>query len=141
MERHGHPPCPRCYGEEEVLRPWRGYRIACSLWIVGLVVLGALSAILASDILVMLPLTVAYLFGAGPVFAMAKEQPTCRSCGLARPSPGWHETPCRPVRGLPDASTSTRLKLRPSAAARAESDEDSGVRPLPGAHSPDRSQP
>lgn len=134
MKVQGHPPCPRCYCEEEVVRPWRGYRAARWLWIAGLVLLGALSAILASDIIVMLPLTVAYLFGCGPAFALAKEPPTCRVCGLARPVPGWHETPCRPVRAVGSTEKRWRrrgaIQARPQARARS-SDEDSGVRTLP----------
>ena len=130
MKVQGHPPCPRCYCEEEVVRPWRGYRAARWLWIAGLVLLGALSAILASDIIVMLPLTIAYLFGCGPAFAMAKELPTCRVCGLARPSPGWHETPCRPVRvvAAPESRWSRRAS---SSGVRRTAEEDSGVRALP----------
>lgn len=126
-----HPPCPRCYSEEEVVRPWAGFGAVYSAWKVGALVLAVFSPILASDLVVMMPLSMAFLFAGGPVIAFARQQPTCRSCGLARPTPGWHETPCRPVRGLEGPATS-RLKVSPTSARPAsERTEDSGVRPLP----------
>jgi hypothetical protein len=97
----------------------------------GAVVLAVFSPILASDLVVMMPLSMAYLFAGGPVIAFAKQQPTCRSCGLARPSPGWHETPCRPVRDV-DGPITGRLKVLPTRVLPpAEREEGSGVRPLP----------
>lgn len=127
----GHPPCPRCYSEEEVVRPWGGFGAVYSAWKLGALVLAVFSPILASDLVVMMPLSMAFLFAGGPVIAFARQQPTCRSCGLARPSPGWHETPCRPVREVERAKTS-RLKVSPARASPpSERDEDSGVRPLP----------
>jgi hypothetical protein len=73
----------------------------------------------------------AFLFAGGPVIAFARQQPTCRSCGLTRPTPGWHETPCRPVRSLP-GSVPSRLRVSaPPERSPADGDEDSGVRPLP----------
>ncbi|MET0283076.1 MAG: hypothetical protein ABW352_01345 [Polyangiales bacterium] len=121
----GHPACPRCYCEDEVLRPWAGFRIAKLVWcaVSGLILL--LSPILFSDLVVMIPMSMAFLFAGGPVFAHAAQQPTCPSCGLARPHPGWHETPCRPVRAV--ASSPLRVHATP---ARAD-DEISGLRPLP----------
>jgi hypothetical protein len=110
--------------------PWAGFRIARALWFLGLGVIVLLAPILASDILVMTPLTVLFLFAGGPLFGFAKEQPTCRVCGLARPSPGWHETPCRPLRGL----ASPRLKVKvPSMppVAQEQGPDESGVRRLP----------
>jgi hypothetical protein len=126
-----HPPCPRCYSEEEVVRPWAGFGAVYSAWKLGALVLAVFSPILASDLVVMMPLSMAYLFAGGPVIAFARQQPTCRSCGLARPSPGWHETPCRPVRGV-GGPTSGRLRVLPTRVSPpSERDEDSGVRPLP----------
>ena len=133
---HAPPPCPRCYCQEEVVWPWAGFRIARALWILGLCVIIMLAPILASDILVMTPLTVLFLFAGGPLFGFAKEQPTCRVCGLARPSPGWHETPCRPLRVVPTSC----LKVQPAVPAGPAAPgigaheigvDESGVRPLP----------
>jgi hypothetical protein len=139
----GHPPCPRCYAEEELVRPFAGSRLVCRLWKVGMVALVVCGPILASDIVVMMPLSMAYLFAGGPILALGAECPTCRVCGLARPSPGWHETPCRPVRDV-SAPLGSRLRLRPTERTRpgvltpdaegadqARLDEDSGVRALP----------
>ncbi|MFT3925716.1 MAG: hypothetical protein QM778_24455 [Myxococcales bacterium] len=120
------PPCPRCYCQEEVLWPWAGFRVARVVWCLGLCVIVVLAPILASDILVMTPLTVLFLFAGGPLFGFAKQEPTCRVCGLARPSPGWHETPCRPLRGL----ASSRLKVQRSGQPEPPV-EESGVRELP----------
>jgi hypothetical protein len=126
-----HPPCPRCYSEEEVVRPWAGFGAVYSVWKVGVAVLAVFSPIIASDLVVMMPLSMAFLFAGGPVIAFAQQQPTCRSCGLARPSPGWHETPCRPVRELGGAPGSC-LRVSPSRPPpQSERDEDSGVRALP----------
>jgi len=86
-----------------------GFRIARVLWMLGLVVIVMLAPILASDILVMTPLALMFLFAGGPLIGLAKRPPTCRVCGLERPSPGWHETPCRPMRAVP----SSQLKLSP----------------------------
>lgn len=121
----GHPACPRCYCEDEVLRPWPGFRIAKFVWcgVAGLIL--AFSPILFSDLIVMIPFSMAFLFAAGPVFALAAQLPTCPACGLARPHPGWHETPCRPVRALP----SSPLRVQPAAAH--DDEEASGMRPLP----------
>ncbi len=135
---HAPPPCPRCYCQEEVVWPWVGFRIARVLWVLGLCVIVVLAPILASDILVMTPLTVLFLFAGGPLFRLAKEQPTCRVCGLVRPSPGWHETPCRPLRAV----QTSRLKIQaspvpPAPGSAGETEpaeaavEESGVRPLP----------
>lgn len=132
---HAPPPCPRCYCQEEVVRPWVGFRVARVLWMVGLAVIVMLAPILASDILVMTPLAVMFLFAGGPLFGLAKRTPTCRACGLERPSPGWHETPCRPMRTVP----TSRLKLTatkaaepgPLAVALVQDDEQSGVRSRP----------
>ncbi len=124
---HANPPCPRCYCQEQVVRPWSGYRIARVLWWCGLAVIVSLAPILASDIFVMTPLTVMFLFAGGPLLGLAKEQPTCRVCGLARPSPGWHETPCRPLRAL----TTPALRVPVPSVPPAEAPEESGVRPLP----------
>jgi hypothetical protein len=99
------------------------------IWIAGVIVVIALSPILFSDLFVMIPLTMAFLFAGGPVLALAQQQPTCRVCGLARPVPGWHETPCRPVRAVEEPNTKPWLKVRPSEPA--ERDEPSGVRTLP----------
>jgi hypothetical protein len=122
----GHPPCPRCYSEEEVLRPWPGFRVARRIWLGGLAVIAALSPILFSDLFVMIPMTMAFLFAGGPVLEHARQTPTCRECGLSRPHPGWHETPCRPVRALP-----RQAALRQQPSPHAFADEESGVRPLP----------
>lgn len=132
---HAPPPCPRCYCQEEVVWPWAGFRIARALWMLGLCVIVILAPILASDILVMTPLTVLFLFAGGPLFGFAKEQPTCRVCGLARPSPGWHETPCRPMRAVPSSHLkvhATPAPVRePEAALGEPVVEESGVRPMP----------
>jgi hypothetical protein len=102
-----------------------------SVWKVGVAVLAVFSPIIASDLVVMMPLSMAFLFAGGPVIAFAQQQPTCRSCGLARPSPGWHETPCRPVRELV-GTPGSGLRVSPSRPApQSERDEDSGVRALP----------
>ena len=121
------PPCPRCYCQEKDVWPWVGFRIARVVWWCGLAVIVLLAPILASDILVMTPLTVMFLFAGGPLLWLAKEQPTCRVCGLARPSPGWHETPCRPLRAV----TKTALRARVPSVPPTEPPEESGVRPLP----------
>ncbi len=126
----GHPACPRCYCEDEVVRPWPGFRVAKVVWCAVSLLILVLSPILFSDLVVMIPMSMAFLFAAGPVFAYAAQQPTCASCGLARPHPGWHETPCRPVRALPSSS------LRVTAQRERERDDDdevSGMRPLPDA--------
>jgi hypothetical protein len=123
----GHPACPRCYCEDEVLRPWPGFRVAKVVWcgVSGLILL--LSPILFSDLVVMIPMSMAFLFAGGPVFAHAAQLPTCPSCGLARPHPGWHETPCRPVRAV--APSALRVHATP---ARADPDDEvSGLRDLP----------
>jgi len=130
------PPCPRCYAEEELVRPFAGAQLVCRLWKVGMVVLVVCGPILASDIVVMMPMSLAYLFAGGPILALSEQCPTCRVCGLARPTPGWHETPCRPVRDV-SVPPSSRLKVRPTPPrelardGQSSADEDSGVRTLP----------
>jgi hypothetical protein len=102
----------------------------------------AFSPIIASDIFVMLPLAVVYLFAGGPVLALGKQEPTCRDCGLAVPARGLRFLrPCRlvprerapakdaPARAGGAAPTrSPKLGLAPQL----ERDEHSGVRALPG---------
>jgi hypothetical protein len=133
VEAHGAPPCPRCYCQDEVLWPWAGFRVARALWVAGLCVVVVLAPILASDLLVMTPLTVMFLFAGGPLFSLAKTPPTCRACGLARPTPGWHETPCRPVRSVP----SSRLRVRPTPALQPASLQAT----LPDADAPEQVEP
>ena len=120
------PPCPRCYSELPVVRPWAGFRVLRVLWLAGLCVVVALAPILASDLVVMIPLSVMFLLGGGPISFFAKQLPTCAACGLERPHPGWHETPCRPVRGL---SPRWPLRVAPS---EPERDDPSGVFTRPG---------
>lgn len=122
----GQPPCPRCYSDLPVVRPWPGFRVIRVLWWVVLCFVVGLAPILASDIVVMTPLSVLFLFGGGPILAFAQQRPTCAACGLERPHPGWHETPCRPVRGLTAANG---LRVSPSERS---SDEPSGVFTRPG---------
>jgi hypothetical protein len=122
------PPCPRCYSELPVVRPWAGFRLLRVVWLAGLCVVVTLAPILASDLVVMIPLSVMFLFGGGPILAFAKQQPTCAACGLERPHPGWHETPCRPVRGL-----ASPWAPRAAPGEREESDEPSGVFTRPSA--------
>lgn len=124
MDPRGHPPCPRCYSQEEVARPWRGFRVARALWLAGLALIVVLMPFYAFDVVVLMPLTLVYLAACGPVFGLAAEAPSCRVCGLRRPHPGWHETPCRPVRGLVSG-----LRVTPHAPP--EPADDSGVRALP----------
>ncbi|MDB4974282.1 MAG: hypothetical protein JWN48_2623 [Myxococcaceae bacterium] len=135
-----YPACPRCYSEEEVVRPWPGFRVVRRVWIGGVACVVTLSPILFSDIVVMIPLTMAFLFAGGPVLHYAKETPTCRSCGLSRPHPGWHETPCRPVRAVHEAgclgvAVAEPLPPLPQPSAGIQPDEQpdeqSGVRRLP----------
>jgi hypothetical protein len=121
----GHPACPRCYCEDEVLRPWPGFRVAKVVWCGVTALILTFSPILFSDLVVMIPMSMAFLFAGGPVFAHAAQLPTCPSCGLARPHPGWHETPCRPVRALPPPAL--RVPVTPAQG----DDEVSGMRPLP----------
>ena len=126
-----YPACPRCYSEDDVVRPWPGFRIAKRIWIAGLVIIVALAPILFSDLTVMIPLTMAFLFAGGPVLGFAAQTPTCRNCGLSRPHPGWHETPCRPVRVVEEVAR-TNLKVQPTlAVSEPSADDESGVRPLP----------
>ena len=103
------------------------------LWLGGLCVVVALAPILASDLVVMIPLSVMFLLGGGPISFFAKQLPTCAACGLERPHPGWHETPCRPVRGL---APRWPLRVAPServvAPNERENDEPSGVFTRPG---------
>ncbi|HEX5661562.1 MAG TPA: hypothetical protein VFX59_30440 [Polyangiales bacterium] len=120
-----HPACPRCYCEDDVLRPWPGFRIAKFVWCGVAALILMLSPILFSDLVVMIPMSMAFLFAGGPVFAHAALTPTCPACGLERPHPGWHETPCRPVRAVATWS------LRVSASPARDDDEVSGTRTLP----------
>ena len=106
------------------MRPWRGFRAVRRLWLVGAALIVLFSPILFSDLLVMIPLSTVFLFAGGPVLALAAERPTCVRCGLERPHPGWHETPCRPVRAV-DGAPRSRLRERPR--ARQEDDEVSGL--------------
>jgi hypothetical protein len=122
-----HPACPRCYSEDDVLRPWAGFRVAKVVWLAGAGLILLLAPILFSDLVVMIPLSMAFLFAGGPVFGFAAQQPICPACGLARPHPGWHETPCRPVRGL-QAPPSLHL---PPTAPEPDTDEHSGLHTLP----------
>jgi hypothetical protein len=124
MDERGHPPCPRCYTQDPVSRPWRGFRVARALWLAGLGGIVLLIPFYAFDIVLLMPMTMAYLLACGPVFGLAAQEPTCSRCGLARPKPGWHETPCRPVRGL-EAPSALRMDPQP------EREETSGVRELP----------
>lgn len=122
------PPCPRCYSELPVVRPWAGFRALRVMWLGGVGVVVALAPILASDLLVMTPLSVLFLFGGGPILGFAKQLPTCAACGLERPHPGWHETPCRPVRGV---ASPWRLRVAPPQPRRDDADEPSGVHTRP----------
>jgi len=141
-----HPPCPRCHSEDEVVRPWAGFGVVYLAWKAGVIVLAVFSPIIASDLVVMMPLSMAFLFAGGPVIAFAEQQPTCRSCGLARPHPGWHETlffararkhralERRAVRALgvvPGPSLHGSPSRPASESERERADEDSGVRSLP----------
>jgi hypothetical protein len=123
-----HPPCPRCSSEVEVQRPWRGYRSLRVVWFGGLAVIVTFAPILASDLVVMMPLSVLYLFAGGPVLGFAAQTPTCSECGLARPKPGLGERPLRPARLVRNGFS--RLRVRPEPPA-PSSTEESGVRPLP----------
>lgn len=116
------------------MRPWAGFRVARVIWVVGVALIVLLSPILFSDLVLMIPLTMAFLFAAGPVLSLAQQLPTCRSCGLARPQPGWHETPCRPVRPL-TGPTSMRVQPTPVEPTD-ERVEESGLRALPRADEP-----
>lgn len=120
------PPCPRCHSQEPVTRPWAGFRLVRVLWIGGLCVILALAPVLASDLFVMTPLSVLYLFAGGPVMGLARLRPACINCGLERPRPGWHEVPCRPVGSLPRAHVERRVAARETRAV-----ESSGVHTLP----------
>ena len=122
------PPCPRCYSELPVVRPWAGFRVLRVLWLVGVCIVVLLAPILASDLLVMTPLSVVFLFGGGPILGFAKLRPSCAACGLERPHPGWHETPCRPVR-VAEVRRVLRVTV-PKLDVR-ESDEPSGVHSRP----------
>lgn len=120
------PPCPRCHSLEPVTRPWAGFRLVRVLWIAGLCVMLALAPVLASDLFVMTPLSVLYLFAGGPVMGLARLRPACSNCGLERPRPGFNEAPCRPVRSLPSPPRARRPKRREK-----RGEESSGVRTLP----------
>jgi hypothetical protein len=122
------PPCPRCYSELPVVRPWAGFRVLRVVWLVGVCLVVLLAPILASDLLVMTPLSVVFLFGGGPILGFAKLRPSCAACGLERPHPGWHETPCRPVR-IAEVRRVLRVTLPRLEAS--ESDEPSGVHTRP----------
>lgn len=109
------------------MRPWAGFRIAKFVWIGVATLILAFAPILFSDLVIMIPLSMAFLFAGGPVFAHAAQPPTCPSCGLARPHPGWHETPCRPVRAVATEPSALRVHATPAP----ENDEVSGLRTLP----------
>jgi hypothetical protein len=125
----GHPACPRCYCEEDVVRPWRGFRAVRGIWLCGAAFILLFSPILFSDLLLMIPLSTIFLLAGGPALACAAQAPTCVRCGLERPHPGWHETPCRPVR-LVDGTPRSALRESPSAPK--ESEEVSGLHDLSG---------
>lgn len=122
------PPCPRCYSELPVVRPWAGFRVLRVVWLLVLCAVVLLAPILASDLLVMTPLSVLFLFGGGPILGFAQLRPSCAACGLERPHPGWHETPCRPVRLTPVRRV---LRVAVTKADVSEGDEPSGVHTRP----------
>ena len=98
------------------------------LWLVGVCIVVLLAPILASDLLVMTPLSVVFLFGGGPILGFAKLRPSCAACGLERPHPGWHETPCRPVRAAPPKRV---LRVEVTEPEPGDYDEPSGVHSRP----------
>jgi hypothetical protein len=120
--------CPRCFHALELLVPWRGFQYVRRVWIAGVVVIVVLAPILASDLIVMMPLSVVYLFAGGPVLGFAQLQPTCRVCGLALPARGLPLRVCRPMQ-LARAPKELRSCAAPEPAP--EPEETSGVRPVP----------
>jgi hypothetical protein len=156
-----HEPCPRCFSDLPAVTPWSGFRYARPIWFAGVAVLVVLAPILASDIVVMIPLSVVYLFAGGPVLGLAQEPRTCRACGLALPLGATCLPACRPVpnsfspralkrsaalasflrsRARGRASTGSRSATQPARGQRADArsaarerpgEESSGVRTLP----------
>lgn len=133
-----HPPCPRCYSQRGVLRPWVGFKVIRTLWIGGIGLWLLALPFLAMDFVITLPALMIYALAAGPVFGLASQQPICRNCGLGRPKPGWHETPVRPVPSPAPAQWVARNHAASEMpAATTQDDEPSGSRPLPGPSSLD----
>lgn len=63
-----------------VIRPWRGWKPAWTVWKVFLGVYLLLFPLLASDYCIMLPSMMLYVVAGGPLRSFARQKPVCRRC-------------------------------------------------------------
>lgn len=73
--------CRRCKAEAEAAYRHPGLRRVARIYTLVWVPFLPLFPIIAADYFVMLPMTMVYLLGFGPVYAILSERPTCGVCG------------------------------------------------------------
>lgn len=74
--------CPRCDASVGVIRVWSGWKWCWRVWLAGLVVLLALTPLLAYDFCVLIPGMMVYIAAGGPLRHLARTAPVCRRCSL-----------------------------------------------------------
>ncbi len=62
--------------------PWPGFRILWRVWIGAVVLIALLSPIIATDLMVMLPLATMVLLGGSTLKRYAEQRPSCHRCAL-----------------------------------------------------------
>jgi hypothetical protein len=74
--------CPRCDASVHPIRVWHGWKHCFRVWLGGLVVMLAMTPLLAYDFCVLIPGMMLYMVAGSPLRHLARTAPVCRRCSL-----------------------------------------------------------
>lgn len=74
--------CRRCDDAVRPIRVWHGWKWCWRVYLVGLVIMLALTPFLAYDFCILIPGMMVYLLAGSPLRQLARTPPVCRRCSL-----------------------------------------------------------
>jgi hypothetical protein len=74
--------CPRCDSSVGVIRVWHGWKWCWRVWLGGLIVLLAMTPLIAYDFCILIPGMMVYISAGGPLWQLSRTRPVCRKCSL-----------------------------------------------------------